>query len=406
MKDDQSESKKQRHHYELIGETVRIYRRGDMWYANFQHEGRQHRQSLHTRSRKQARLRAIQLEGRLLDGRFTRQVNAPTITSTIDKYMESLRAEGRARKTLQKYENVFERLGRLAEVRRVTKISGVNLDLLDAYKSQRVAEGAAGKTVHTETVVIRQLVNFALRRKMISTDPLDGLKLRKPKPRSQPCWSRQEVDRILAAAKEPYKSMLAILAECGMRVGELKHLTWDDIDFGRGVILIREKDGWKPKTGDQRAVPMNPAVRAVLERLPRNARWVVAAPASRKYPKGDHQISERRLLEYLKRVLQRLGLRGHLHTFRHSFISHALTQGTPEAIVRQWVGHVDPEVLKIYTHVLDEASQAAMQRLAEADNHSNAQKGKEAHDDCTDEKPDQAQNKHTERSDRDDRCAK
>jgi hypothetical protein len=27
---------------------------------------------------------------------------------------------------------------------------------------------------------------------------------------------------------------------------------------------------------------------------------------------------------------------------------------------------VDPEVLKIYTHIADEASQAAMQRLAEA----------------------------------------
>ena len=47
-----------------------------------------------------------------------------------------------------------------------------------------------------------------------------------------------------------------------------------------------------------------------------------------------------------------------------------------------------------------------MQRLAEADNNSNAQKGKEAHDDCTSEKPDQAQNKHAEGSDRDDRRAK
>ena len=39
-------------------------------------------------------------------------------------------------------------------------------------------------------------------------------------------------------------------------------------------------------------------------------------------------------------------------------------KGIPEAIVRQWVGHVDPEMLKLYTHILDEASQAAMQRLA------------------------------------------
>ena len=117
-------------------------------------------------------------------------------------------------------------------------------------------------------------------------------------------------------------------------------------------------------------------------------------------------FSERRLLEYLKRVISRLGLRGHLHTFRHSFISHALTLGTPEAIVRQWVGHVDPEVLKIYTHVFDDASQAAMQRLAEANTNSDAPEGKEAHDDCKEKNGDSAQFQHTERRDQYGRLAK
>ena len=163
-----------------------------------------------------------------------------------------------------------------------------------------------------------------------------------------------------------------------MRVGELKHLTWDDVDFLRGVILIQEKVGWKPKTGDQRAIPMSPAARAVLESFPRKAQWVFTAAPSRRYPKGDHQVSERRLLDYLKRVLKRLGFKGHVHTFRHAFISNALTQGIPEAIVRQWVGHVDPEVIKLYTHIADQASQAAMRRLAEAGNQTPAQAGKEA----------------------------
>jgi hypothetical protein len=36
------------------------------------------------------------------------------------------------------------------------------------------------------------------------------------------------------------------------------------------------------------------------------------------------------------------------------------------AVVREWVGHVDDEVIKLYTHVHDHASQAAMQRLSNA----------------------------------------
>lgn len=164
-------------------------------------------------------------------------------------------------------------------------------------------------------MILRQLVNFALSRKIITADPLGKLRLKKPKLRPQPSWSRAEVDQILAAAREPHRSMLPLLAETGMRVGELKHLTWADVDFEHEVILIREKEGWKPKTGDERAIPMSSVVLAMLRGLPRNTKWVFTAPPSHAYTKGGQPISERRLLEYLKRVLKRLGLQGHLHTF-------------------------------------------------------------------------------------------
>ncbi len=148
-----------------------------------------------------------------------------------------------------------------------------------------------------------------------------------------------------------------------MRFGELAHLTWDDVDFTRNVLHIRAKGDWKPKTGDRRAVPMSPRVSALLRSSPRRGRWVVTAPPSPLYPRGDHQVSGRRLLRVLKRVLRQLGLPGHLHTFRHAFISTALTCGVAEALVREWVGHVDPDVLKLYTHIASEASQAAMKRF-------------------------------------------
>jgi integrase len=160
---------------------------------------------------------------------------------------------------------------------------------------------------------------------------------------------------------------LRILAETGLRVGELKWLTWADINFDRNVILVQAKDGWRPKTGDNRVVPMFPAVRTTLESLPRLCDWVVTAKPSRKYPDGTHQISERRLLQYLKRILKKLSLTGHIHTFRHSFISHALVNGTAEVIVREWVGHIDSDTIKLYTHVARDSSMAAMQRLSGVD---------------------------------------
>ena len=247
-------------------------------------------------------------------------------------------------------------------------ILDINLTFIDAYRAEAVArksKPAEPKTLLNETVIIRQIVNFALSRNMITTDPLRGMKLKKVKPKPQPCWKRPEVEKILAEAESPHKLAFKLLAETGMRVGELKWLTWDDVDYDQGVLHIRAKDGWKPKTGDQRAIPMAP-VRALLLQLPHLGRWVISAAPSRHYPQGDHQVSERRLLLSLKRLLKRLKMPGHLHTFRHSFISNALTKGIPEAVVRSWVGHVDRDVMKLYTHIADQASQAAMQRLAEA----------------------------------------
>jgi integrase len=349
--------------FELVGELVRIFCRGRRWYGNYQIDGRQHRVSLKTASKKQARRLAMRLEDEILQGRHHHHAKPPSIASVIDQYRQFLETEGRASKTLTKYNLVFVRMLVLSEKRGARNLLDLNRAFVDAYRHLRVAAGAAAKTVFTESIVLRQVVNFALSRDLINSDPLKGLKLKKPKPTPQPCWTREEVEKIISASREPQRLIFIALADSGMRIGELTFLTWHDVDFDHGVIHIRAKEEWKPKTGDQRAIPLTLRVRTMLESRPRGSRWVFTSEPSRRYPEGGHQVSERHLLVSLKRVLKKLGLVGHLHTFRHAFISHALTQGIPEAIVRQWVGHVDPEVMKLYTHIADESSRAAMAKL-------------------------------------------
>lgn len=220
-------------------------------------------------------------------------------------------------------------------------------------------------------------MKFALSRKLFDTDPMAGFTLKKPKPTRQPCWTAAEVEKILAAAPPDVRPALTLLAETGMRFGELQWLTWEDVELGadQGAIHVREKDGWRPKTGDQRAIPLSPLAQAVLRGLPRTRRWVVTMPPSPACPAAGRPWTERRLLAGLKAVLKPLGLTGKLHTFRHYFISNALLNKTPEAMVRKWVGHVDAKVMELYTHMTDDASQAAMQRLAEAKTSLQVRKG-------------------------------
>ena len=56
------------------------------------------------------------------------------------------------------------------------------------------------------------------------------------------------------------------LALCtGMRKGEMFRLKWDDVDFDRGFIHLRD-----PKGGKDQTIPLNQAARELLETSPQS----------------------------------------------------------------------------------------------------------------------------------------
>lgn len=321
-----------------------------------------------TSSLKEARRKALIIDVDLQQGQRTAPVPQVAISTAINEYLQHLKVEERADKTLDKYEHVWKTMLEAARQRRLVNLSQLSLRFIDHYRSLRKEAGKAPLTIHNETTIIRQLVNFTLSRRMLAKDPLEGLKNPKPRPTKQPCWSPEEIERILAAAKEPQASIYLLLADTGMRIGEVQWLTWNDVDFERGLIHIQAKDGWKPKTGDARQINASGRVRVMLEQRSRKTPWVFCAARSQKYPEGDQQISERRLLCSLKRLLKRIGLSeaGKLHTFRHSFISKALATGIPNATVRSWAGHVSEKILAMYTHIHDGQARQEMERFSAA----------------------------------------
>jgi len=350
---------------ERVGEYVRMHRRGTTWHANLQHGGKQIRKSLKTTNKKLALRRALVLERELVTGTYQHPRQAAKLQTTSDQYLAHLRTRGRAKRTLAKYANCFRVLSDVANQRHVQRLAGVDLAFIDIFRERRAKDGAGPTTVFKDVVTIRQLMRFAVRRKLIARDPLDGIENQRPKRRPQPFWTWEEVERILAALKSPFREPITLLALTGARFGEMQHLSWDDVELDgkRPYLKIQGKDDWKPKSGDARVIPLSDRAVALLRSIPRNHRWVFTARVTARHPQAGRQVSERRLLAYLKRVLKALGLQGHLHTLRHSFISYALVQGIPEAVLREWVGHVDREILRWYTHIADSASHEAMQRL-------------------------------------------
>ena len=356
---------------EKIGERVRIFQRDSTWQANFQLGGKQCRQSLKTSNKKTAIRKALVLDRQLADGELPTKVEPATIAETIEAYKNYLVAERRSEKTKTKYWAVFDHAESLAQTLRRSSLLQLDLPFIDEFRAQR-AKTCQPKTIYTETVIVRQLVKFGVTRRMIPYDPLLGLKLKKPKPTPQPYFDDAQIQQVLSVARPPHDATFLLLAETGCRFGEAQWLSWADVDLKTNVIHVRAKEGWRPKTGDERAVPMSPKLREFLEQRTRKGRWVLTAMPTAKYPSSDRQIDERRALTALKRVLAPLEMPGKLHSFRHSFISRCLTRGIEESVVRSWVGHVDPAIMRLYTHISSRVSQDRIQLLgvAEADKRS------------------------------------
>jgi integrase len=91
-----------------------------------------------------------------------------------------------------------------------------------------------------------------------------------------------EIDAILAAADGKWRPFLLVAIRCGLRASELRGLRWEDIDFRKATLHVRQRaDAYNhigpPKSeAGERAVPIPPATMQALKEwkliCPRNAR--------------------------------------------------------------------------------------------------------------------------------------
>ena len=357
--------------YERIGERVSIFLNGRVWYANWQEGPKQQRKSLGTRNHDVARHKARSLEAQL-SGAVPRQAGTFDIAHVVQAYLDVQESNDRAAKTMMKYRDVLNRFAAHCRDAGVRLMHAISVQTLDDFAVRRRRDGMAAKTVYTELTIVRQWLNFAVTRRMLSMSPVAGTKLVKPKPGPRDYWREDKLDAIVDTAKGPYKAAYLLMAETGMRVGEVIHLTWDDLilDGPTPVAHIRPKEvvpgakPWRPKNGEQRAVQLSPRAVAMLRDLPRRRRWVIDRMNGTKAT-ATKPANDRHILAYLKTVLAKLGLEGTNHKFRHSFCTIAVLAGVNFFTLRHWVGHIDEEALKIYVHIADEQAQLSMRQFAE-----------------------------------------
>jgi integrase len=138
------------------------------------------------------------------------------------------------------------------------------------------------------------------------------LRAAKERLKSKPqVYTQDEINRLLAACNAASRAMYGTLLLTGVRKEELAHLSWDDVDFRHGVILVRAKDDFIPKDYEERDIPMPPDLIALLKDLPRAAEWVFPVLNGNRFGRNE-------MLRRLKRIATRAKVsNATLHKFRH-----------------------------------------------------------------------------------------
>lgn len=256
-----------------------------------------------------------------------------------------------------------------------------------AFLSDLAVRGRVGASTQNQALAaILFLYRGVLGREIEGLDAA----VRAPRSRVLPVvLSRDEVRSVLGRLPDVHRLVATLLYGGGLRLLEALRLRVKDVDFERRQLLIRQAKGNRDRGAPLPRIAEAP-LRRHLEQVARLHRddlasglWGPPLPGGleRKYPNaprewawqwvfpatrvGTHPETGRRFRHHLhesavqravKQAVNDAGIhkRATCHTFRHSFATHLLEDGSDVRTVQELLGHRELRTTMIYTHVLQQ----------------------------------------------------
>jgi integrase len=184
-------------------------------------------------------------------------------------------------------------------------------------------------------------------------------------------FNGDEARRIIAKALNPWRTMFAIAAMTGLRVGEVVGLQKADLDFDRRIIHVR-RSAWYGKVqtvkskASQAPVVMADALATLLgEYL---ATWKENPEGFLFLNRNKRPYAANKVVEYgLWPVLDKLKiLRCGMHAFRHAHASLLMDVGANPTVTKDQMRHSDARItLGVYGHVIGDSQRDAVNKVGE-----------------------------------------
>ena len=190
-----------------------------------------------------------------------------------------------------------------------------------------------------------------------------------PAQTKKPALTRSELSAMLAGLEfesPDIAAMIWVQATTGMRFGEVSALTWDDVDFDKGLLHVRrsqvEGKVYPTKTSTSRTVPMFPEVR---RRLLAHREWLDDKRWKREdgvvFPSRNGSFRTSTMTRKpLDRCCARAGIDKHVtnQTLRRT-VNNLIRQHAGEIAARAITGHATQDMTEHYSDVTMEEKMRA-----------------------------------------------
>ncbi len=231
---------------------------------------------------------------------------------------------------------------------------------VEAYFAALADRGLAASTAARRRASVRQFYRFVLGEGWRRDDPsrrVDAPKKGRPLPK---VLTRDEVDRLIAAAGARdgaqglrLACMVELIYASGLRVSELTALPLAALARDPAYLIVTGKGG------KDRLVPLNaPARTAVKAYLEVRKAFLPKGDAANPWlfpsrGKGG-RLTPRRFAQLLDEAAADAGIdpaRVSPHVLRHAFATHLLEGGADLRVVQTLLGHADIATTQVYTHL-------------------------------------------------------
>lgn len=282
-----------------------------------------------------------------------------TLTDSADEWLKSL--EKAKRRGHRAYSGFMK--GMIKPFIGDVPIARLARKQIEAWRDGLIGKYSA-ESINSAITCLSSACSWFVGQQWIAVNPCRGLK-RVEVPVRVYNWikTRAEFERLMLTCSDELRDMIAVSAGTMVRIDELLHLHWDDVDLETRLITVQRGRKGPPKSGKVRHVPILDSVLPVLKaRALRRGGSVLVFPS----PRGGVR-TQAPLGTQLKGALRRAQMDTSMrwHDLRHTGASWWVMSGGDIFRLSKLMGHSDVKITqKTYAHLAPDAWSQDYHRLS------------------------------------------